>query len=248
MRLRALSRALRQWGATEAEAGGRQRGDELLNDDASTTTYAVTAQAGADRVWPWLAQLGQDRGGMYSYTWLENLFRLGIHNAEAIHPEWQRLTVGDQVRVVPRGKLGMPQGYAFRVAVVDPPHALVLRQHPPEHPWDATWAFLIIAEGPDCCRLISRSRSARLPGGRGVAARVGEALLQPVVLLMTRKMLLGIKRRAERTPLPTCASTPVRRTQEVTATGRLRSPAAADIRIKEPEGPGGPRVRSGCRD
>jgi uncharacterized protein YndB with AHSA1/START domain len=171
-------------------------GDDLLDGTVTTSTYAVDIDAPAEQVWQWIVQIGQDRGGMYSYEWLENLFGLDIHNANRIRPEWQRLAVGDQVRVVPRGKLGMPEGYAFRVALVDPPHALVLRQRPPEHPWDATWAFLITANGADRCRLISRSRSARRSGWTGVAARLGEALMQPIVFLMTRKMLLGVRDRA----------------------------------------------------
>ena len=114
------------------------------------------------------------------------------------HDEWQQLAVGDQVRVVPRGKLRMRDGYAFRVAVVNPPDALVLRQQPPEHPWDATWAFLILPGLPDHCRLLSRSRTAKGSGLAGVAARIGAELMGPVIFMMTRKMLLGIKERAER--------------------------------------------------
>jgi hypothetical protein len=95
--------------------------------------------APAAEVWRWLRKIGQGRGGIYSYEWLENRCGLTIHNAAEIRPEWQQLAVGDQVRVVPPGELGIPDGYAFRVALVDPPRALVLRQQPPEHPWNATW-------------------------------------------------------------------------------------------------------------
>jgi deazaflavin-dependent oxidoreductase (nitroreductase family) len=189
---------LTTWGATAQEVAGRHPGDELLDGAVSSSTYAVTVHAEPAEVWAWLVQLGQGRGGMYSYEWLENLFGLDIHNAEELRPEWQRLAAGDQVRVVPPGRLGMPGGYAFRVARVEPPRALVLRQQPPEHPWNATWAFLVVPRDGGGCRLLARSRSARVPGWGGAAARVGEALMLPVVLLMTRAMLLGIKRRAER--------------------------------------------------
>jgi hypothetical protein len=193
---------LRNWGARPGEVHGRYPGDELLPGPVSSTTYAITVAAPAESVWSWLVQIGQGRGGMYSYEWLENLFGLDIHNAEEVRPEWQLLTAGDRVRVVPPGKLGMPNGYAFRVAVVDPPRALVLRQQPPEHPWDATWAFLIVPEGSGRCRLLSRSRSARVSGGAGLAALAAEELMRPVILIMTRRMLLGIKERAEqRRPL-----------------------------------------------
>jgi hypothetical protein len=188
----------RNWGATPEEVVGVHPGDQLLPGPVSTTTYGVSVDAPAEDVWPWLVQMGQGRGGMYSYEWLENLFGLEIVNADEIRQQWQRLAVGDQVRVVPPGKLGMPEGYAFRVALVDAPRAIVLRQQPPEHPWNATWAFLVVPDGPARCRLLARSRSARVPGAAGVAARVAEEVMRPVILLMTRRMLLGIKERAER--------------------------------------------------
>jgi len=188
---------LRNWGATRAEIEAVHAGDDLVAGPATTSTYAVSVQAPADTVWSWLVQIGQDRGGMYSYEWLENLFGLDIHNTDQIRDEWQHLAAGDAVRVVPRGRLGMPDGYAFNVALVDPPRALVLRQQPPEHPWDATWAFLVVPVSADRTRLLSRSRTAKMPGAAGVAARIGAELMGPVILLMTRRMLLGIKQRAE---------------------------------------------------
>ena len=192
-----MRRALHSWGATNDDLNRAHPGDEILPGPVSCTTYAVSVAASAEQVWPWLVQMGQDRGGMYSYERLENLFGLDIHNSRHIRSEWQHLAPGDQVRVVPAGRLGMPDGYAFRVALVDPPRALVLRQQPPEHPWNATWAFLIQADGPRRCRLLARSRSARSAGRQGVLARAAEHLMQPVVFVMTRKMLIGIKERAE---------------------------------------------------
>jgi hypothetical protein len=188
---------LRNWGATRAEIEATHAGDDLVAGPVTTSTYAVTVEAPADIVWSWLVQIGQDRGGMYSYEGLENLFGLDIHNTNQIRQEWQHLAVGDQVRVVPRGKLGMREGYAFGVSLVDPPRALVLRQQPPEHPWDSTWAFLIVPVSAERSRLLSRSRTAKTPGAAGVAARIGAEVMGPIILLMTRKMLLGIKERAE---------------------------------------------------
>jgi hypothetical protein len=188
---------LRNWGATRAEIEATHAGDDLVAGPVSTSTYAVTVEAPADMVWSWLVQIGQDRGGMYSYEWLENLFGLDIHNTNQIRDEWQHLSVGDKVRVVPPGKFGLQEEYAFGVALVEPPRALVLRQQPPEHPWDATWAFLIIPMSAERSRLLSRSRTAKTPGAAGVAARIGAELMGPIILLMTRKMLLGIKERAE---------------------------------------------------
>jgi hypothetical protein len=188
---------LRNWGATPDEQSRRLPGDELIEDAVSVTTRAITIHAPPGEVWAWLVQIGQDRGGWYSYEGLENLFGLNIHNTAEIRPEWQLLSPGDQVRAIPPGALGLAEGYAFRVATVTPGHALVLRQMPPEHPWDATWAFVLVTDGWGGTRLVVRSRSARLPGLTGRLAQVGGELLDPVTLVMTRKMLLGIRARAE---------------------------------------------------
>ncbi len=125
---------------------------------------------------------------------LENLVGLDIHTTDEIRGEWQYLAAGDRVVVVPEGYGPMPAGYAFTVARVDPGHALVLRQAPPEHPWNGVWSFHVLPAGDGRCRLVSRSRTERPPRvGLRVATRVGE----PVTLLMTRRMLIGIKQRAE---------------------------------------------------
>ncbi len=79
-----------------------------------------------------------------------------------------------------------------------PGRAIVLREQPPQQPWDAAWSFHVIPLGPGRCRLISRSRSASPRG----AIRLATWAMEPVTLVMTRKMLLGIKRRAERRAQP----------------------------------------------
>jgi Family of unknown function (DUF6544) len=181
------------WGSTYRERSTALPGDELVPGPASVTTLATTVEAGPEKVWPWLVQIGQDRGGLYSYDWLENLFGLGIHSARQIREEWQHLTPGDEVRLVRKGWLGLKDGLALPVARVDPGRAIVLREQPPAQPWDAIWSFHVVPQGPGRCRLISRGRSARPHG----AARVATWVMTPVTTLMTRKMLLGIKRRAE---------------------------------------------------
>ena len=187
--------ARRHWGATAGEVTAVLPGDEFVPDPAENTTLAVTVAAPADEVWSWLVQMGQDRGGMYSYDWLENLLGLRIHSVELIREEWQHLAAGDRVMVVPQGYGPMPAGYAFTVARVDPPRALVLRQAPPEHPWNGVWSFHIVAAGDGRCRLLARSRTEIAPQlGLRIATRIGE----PVTLVMTRRMLHGIRQRAER--------------------------------------------------
>jgi hypothetical protein len=189
---------LRNWGATWEERARQIPGDELIEDATSAYTRAITIHAPPDEVWRWLVQIGQDRGGWYSYEGLENMFGLHIHNTDEVRDEWQHLSAGDEVRVVPAGALGMKDGYAFRAAIVDPGRALVLRQEPPEHPWNATWAFVLAPDGWGGTRLLVRGRSVRPAGPVGHVAQIGGELLDPVTLVMTRRMLIGIRARAER--------------------------------------------------
>ena len=130
---------------------------------------------------------------MYSYDWLENLLGLRIHSADRIREEWQHLAPGDHVRLVRKGWLGLTEGLALPVARVDPGRALVLREQPPAQPWDAVWSLHVVPLGPGRCRLVSRARSARPRG----AARLAACAMSPVTTVMTRGMLLGIKRRAQ---------------------------------------------------
>lgn len=187
----------RNLGATDEERTARYPDDELVPEPADDVTRAIAIDAPASVVWRWLVQIGQGRGGMYSYDGVENLLGLDIHSADRIHEEWQDLAVGDRVVVVPPGKLGMKDGYSFPVVRVDHERCLVLRQCPPEHPWNANWTFVIEPTGPESCRLISRSRAARQPGWKGSAAHVGGLAMDPVTWVMTRKMLHGIRDRAE---------------------------------------------------
>jgi hypothetical protein len=172
------------------------------------TTRAVTIQASPEAVFPWLAQPGQGRGGFYSYDWLENApgLNLGITSADRILPELQDLKPGDRIPIAPG-----PPFYGYVVAEVRPPAALVLRTR--MHPFagvylepteameraliDSTWAFSLQPVDTDATRLIARNRaSIRVPPGLGLAHRLG---LEAVYFAMERRMLLGIRERAERT-------------------------------------------------
>ena len=92
----------RFWGATQKDRQRTLPGDERVPAPIVFTTLAVTIDAPARDVWPWVAQLGQERGGMYSYELLENLVRCQMHNANRIVPEWE-MKVGDQMRMGPPG-------------------------------------------------------------------------------------------------------------------------------------------------
>jgi hypothetical protein len=108
-----------RWGATDQESDGSFPGDDLIANPDLTATRAITVHTSADQVWPWIAQLGQGRGGFYSYDVLENLVGCDIHSADRVVSEWQAITVGDQVKLHPEIGLGVP--------VVEQGRALVLR-------------------------------------------------------------------------------------------------------------------------
>jgi hypothetical protein len=152
------------WGATERESRDSLSGDDLLAHANLTATRAITIRASADRIWPWIAQLGQGRGGFYSYDWLENLVGCDIHSADRIVLEWQDVAVGDEVRLAPE--------VALVVASVQPGRSLVLRGGIPlgsaAPPYDFTWAFAL-RDAPDgTTRVLVRERYAfmRIPGPR----------------------------------------------------------------------------------
>ena len=181
---------LLNWGATPAEAGRRLPGDDLLPEPDAESTVAVTIDAPPGAVWPWLRQLGQDRGGFYSYEWAENLVGLDIHNADRVVPEWQDISVGDAVRLATEARF--PDA-TLEVAAVEPERALVLRT--PDEPTGWVWSFLL---DPDdgTTRLLVRSR-IRLPANPAVRV-AARAVLDPVAWFMTRGMLRGLRSRAER--------------------------------------------------
>jgi hypothetical protein len=166
---------LRNWGATPAERGRSLPGDELVERPGSQTTRAVTVNAPVEEVWPWLAQIGQDRGGFYSYEWLENLAGCRLRNANRIHPEWQHRDVGETVL--------LHWAHGLTLARFDVNRALA---------FEGGWYFVLEPQDGRT-RLIARGR---IPKGLGSAAYA--ALLELPHFVMERKMLLGIKARAER--------------------------------------------------
>ena len=181
---RFLREPILTWGATTDEAVRRLPGDELLENADLVATRAITIQAPASAVWPWLVQMGPGRGGAYTYDWIENLLGIDIHSADRILPEFQQLEVGD-VQQIRRGEPGM------RVEILEPEHVLSSRSE--DGNW--VWTFLLVEE-EGATRLISRNRIA-IPGA-SLAGRLGMLVMEPGSLVMERKMLLGIKERAER--------------------------------------------------
>jgi hypothetical protein len=185
------ARSLR-WGATDEDLKIALPGDELVPDADLTATRAVTVDAGADGVWPWIAQLGQGRGGFYSYDLLENVVGLDIHSADRIVPEWQGIDVGDEVKFHPDG--------GMIAAVVEPGRALVLRGGMPGTlPFDFAWAFVVRGQPDGTTRLVVRERYRYV---RWWAPLLVEPV-EFISLVMSRRMLRGIKERAERAVVAT---------------------------------------------
>ena len=193
------------WGARPAEETARLPGDEIVADAGIVSTRAVLIDAPPAAVWPWLVQIGQGRGGFYSYTWLQNLFGCAMVNAERIHPEWQDLRVGGGIRIHPEVPplpvtALVPQEALVMGGAIDPQRGAALPLNAPRGDSYLTfsWAFVLRPDGPAATRLIARYRLARSPSLRIRIA--GRLLLEPITFVMERKMLLGIRARAERSP------------------------------------------------
>jgi len=181
-----------RWGMSRAELEMQMPGDELVSGGAYRIDHGITIHAPADSVWPWLAQLGQDRGGFYSYDRLERLIGADIRNASRIHPEWQMRQEGDLVRATQPNYLGGVFGAepGWRVIDVVPRRAIVL---------DGWGAFVLVPRDSTTTTLYVRTRGASTPSLSGtLIAPFGLLVFEPVHFLMERGMLLGIKARAER--------------------------------------------------
>jgi hypothetical protein len=191
---------LLRWGATPAEVSRSLPGDDLLPEATAESTMAVTVDAPPAAVWPWLRQLGQDRGGFYSYEWAENLVGLDIHNADEIRPEYQSLSVGDEIRLARADRF--PEA-TLQVAALDPERSLVLAHTAEPTGW--VWSFVLDPVDEAATRLLVRSR-VRLPENP-VARVAAQSVLDPVTFVMTRGMLRGIRARAENLAATTAAPT-----------------------------------------
>lgn len=188
-----------RWGATAEELERVWPGDEYCPYDADQATRAVTVEAPVEAVWPWILQLGQDRGGFYSYDVLENLVGCEMPAVDRIVPEWQQRQVGDLVW------LATPKRYdgkaCMLVGWLEPYRAMTLIM-----PDDAEevaaggearhgiWSFLLDPINDDSCRLLTRSRPGREPVGGALGQRL---FLEPAHFVMERRMLFTIRDLAE---------------------------------------------------
>jgi hypothetical protein len=179
------------WGATEAEAHAALPGDEILPYVCLQTTRAITIEAPPESVWPWLVQMGPSpRAGVYTYDWIERLLGINIENADRILPEFQHLEAGEFFALNKDGSNGL------YIRDVQPQRALVMQWKNEQ----STWAFVLTPAEAGKTRLLSRNRIT----GAGPFFWLGLAVMEPASLVMERKMLLGIRRRAEQ-PEPAVA-------------------------------------------
>jgi hypothetical protein len=174
---------LLNWGARRDEIERVLPGDELVPNATYTSTRAVTIEATPADIWPWLAQMGHGRGGLYSYDWLDRAFGyLDAPSSNAVLPEFQELKAGD---TIPMGR-----GPSWPVRIAEPDRALVLEPVAGR----ITWMFALVPVSDAATRLVTRVRCAP---PASLQERVVMALVDPAAFVMTRGMLLGIKRRAE---------------------------------------------------
>jgi hypothetical protein len=178
------------WGATAGEIKMPLPGDELVPHPAYISMRALTVEAPPDKVWPWLAQIGQERAGFYSYTWFENLLGADYHNAERIHPEWQDIRAGGYVWNMPeswrRGRFA--RLVRWPVVAAEPGRFFVL----------GNWGtFYFEPVGTARTRLLIRGRQPRLTP---LSFLPLVFLFDPGHFAMEKRMMVEVKRLAEGRP------------------------------------------------
>lgn len=191
-----------RWGASDQEVKRALPGDALAPNPRLCYTRAITINAPVDQVWQWVVQIGQNRGGLYSYEWLENLVGADMRNAEFVMPKYQHLEPGDYILLYPNGP-------AFGVAEVQAPRALVLQtvnfdtgeftESVSRDGIHGTWAFVLERRVDNTTRLLVRARMGYEPS---LSAKLLWGVIEPVNFVMERKMLQGIKERAESHRIP----------------------------------------------
>jgi len=180
-----IRRWMSRWGTTPSDLARVMAGDGLLVNPTYSGTMAVIINAPPQHIWPWLVQMGYRRGGLYSYDWLDRLFGyLDRPSAICILPEFQHLAVGDNI---PLGR-----GPGWPVAIIEPCRALVLDMRNMSG-FDWVWEFGLYPIDENRTRLVSRSRVRT----QTFWARLFTYAIEPAGFVMTRRMLLGLKERAE---------------------------------------------------
>jgi hypothetical protein len=173
-----------RWGATDEELSKPLLGDKLVPDPALESTRAITVHAPVEEVveevWSWLEQIREDRGGFYNYEWLKNLSGTPIEDVERSHPEWQHRAIGETLRLFPATEL--------KIAAFEPGRAIML---------EGWGTFAVEPIGENSTRVILRSRVMRGAGGLYYRLFYHPLVAEFPHFLIERRMLKGIKERAE---------------------------------------------------
>jgi hypothetical protein len=190
-----IGRRRLRWGTVGTETTDSMPGDELVPEPKWSYTLGITVDAAPEDVWPWIAQLGQRRGGFYTYQTLENMVGCGITNTTKILPVHQHPTVGEDIYLHPTSP-------PMRIEIVDPPTALVLFGSPvdmgaEESGGMSTWQFAVNPGPGGGSRLLTRGRYDYTPDWKSRLA-FGRFPIELITFVMSRKMMLEIKRLAER--------------------------------------------------
>lgn len=183
---------MRTWGATEAEIAASLQGDDIVPAANLRTTKGITIQAPPEAIYPWLLQIGVDRGGMYSYDWLENLFGLNVHSADRILPKYQSVQIGDFWRFTPQDYVLNP-GPGLYVRQLIANEAVLLcfgLEDKPDDPCFDTWQFVLTPQADGSTRLLLRSNMA-------IPQTLPIKLTYFMQFIMERKMLLTLRERAQ---------------------------------------------------
>lgn len=187
-----------RWGATDQETRSALPGDEIIPNAVGQETAAITISAPVDRVWPWVAQLGQDRGGFYSYDLLENLVGCEMPTDDRLRPDRQAWALGDRLWMYPARKAG-GVGFATLRAYV-PGRALGFASRrigtPLSAPEDGSWTMALVPNGAASTRLLVRGRVAASHAG-WLDRAVERWIFGPAHFVMQRRMMIGIMQLAE---------------------------------------------------
>lgn len=183
---------MQTWGATNTEIEATLPGDEIVPNANLRSTKGITIQAPPEAIYPWLLQLGVDRGGMYSYDWLENLFGLNVHTVDRIVPEYQEAQVGDFWRFTPQDYALNPGPGLYVQQLIKNEAVLLcfgLEGKPDETCFDS-WQFVLVPQADGSTRLLLRSNMA-------IPQELPIKLTYFAQFIMERKMLLTLRGRAE---------------------------------------------------
>ena len=200
-----MFRGLRaHWGIPKELAERAYPVDDLIEKPRWGWTHGIEIEASVEEVWPWVAQIGQDKAGFYSYQWLENLVGCDIENVEDLHPEWQGLRLGEGLKM-------HPDMAPAPIVLIEPERCFAIYSHldletgegidhkpivPYAHFLAVSWLFFLEPTSTTTCRFISRFRTD-YSDDLDSRFRYGPLVTEPVGFVMDRKMLMGIKGLAE---------------------------------------------------